>query len=322
MTYGLGIALACASQTVRCLAYLHLVSSTSTGTFANPLVPWFAHGSGFPLTRFPRGSRHATTHRRQDPGREVQREELPGSGLRPPRFFLQVNRASKSFKIQADLYTGERPRRRLVRTVRRTLGRVGGMTLDDARAQTMTLLADIKRGIDPNAPSQYAEAWTVARPWDEYEADKTKRELSPRSTEGFRYMLTKYLADWAEPQSAFLAGYEGVLQVDGYKAYNQALSQPGVIGVGCWAHGRRRFVEAQKVSARKARPMIEAIAKLCAIERAAREAALPPDARAAMRKREAKPVLDEIHSKLRDLVEDVRPSSPLGVRCFTRSSIG
>ncbi len=92
-----------------------------------------------------------------------------------PGFFVQVNQKSKSFKIQADLYTGERPRRRLVRTVRRTLGRVGEIILDDARSQAMTLLADIKRGIDPNAPSQHAEAWTVARLWDEYEADITKR---------------------------------------------------------------------------------------------------------------------------------------------------
>ncbi len=76
-----------------------------------------------------------------------------------PGFFLQVNRASKSFKIQADLYTGERPRRRLVRTVRKTLGRVGEMTLDDARSQAMTLLADIKREIDPNAPSAHRARW-------------------------------------------------------------------------------------------------------------------------------------------------------------------
>jgi len=115
-----------------------------------------------------------------------------------PGFFLQVNRGSKSFKVQGDLYVGERGRRRLVRTVRMTLGRVDELSLDEARSRAMTLLAQIKRGVDPANPQLTAEGWTVARLWDEYESDMRERDLSPRSIEGFRYALTKYLPDWAE----------------------------------------------------------------------------------------------------------------------------
>ena len=41
---------------------------------------------------------------------------------------------------------------------------------------------------------------------------------------------------------AFLNGYEGYLQTDGYQSYT---GLPGVINVGCFAHLRRYFIEAQ-----------------------------------------------------------------------------
>lgn len=124
-------------------------------------------------------------------GRSVQ---LRDSTL--PGFFVDVNKNSKSYKVQADLYVGERGRRRLVRTVRKTLGRVGEVALDDARVRAMGLLADIKRGVDPAKQTIRAEGWTVGQLWDEYEADMTARQLAPVSVSGFRYALTKYLADW------------------------------------------------------------------------------------------------------------------------------
>jgi transposase len=41
-----------------------------------------------------------------------------------------------------------------------------------------------------------------------------------------------------------LAGYQGVLQTDGYAGYDEMGCQPFVVHVGCWAHARRRFDEA------------------------------------------------------------------------------
>jgi hypothetical protein len=46
-----------------------------------------------------------------------------------------------------------------------------------------------------------------------------------------------------------LSGYSGYLQTDGYEAYETALKElPGIIHVGCFAHARRYFFEAMKVS--------------------------------------------------------------------------
>ncbi len=45
----------------------------------------------------------------------------------------------------------------------------------------------------------------------------------------------------------FLAGFEGYLQCDAYAGYTEvfALERGKVIEVGCWAHARRKFVEAE-----------------------------------------------------------------------------
>ncbi|MCG9766905.1 transposase, partial [Vibrio alginolyticus] len=43
--------------------------------------------------------------------------------------------------------------------------------------------------------------------------------------------------------SNFLDGYKGYLHVDGYKGYHDT----DATLVGCWAHARRKFIDAQKV---------------------------------------------------------------------------
>jgi integrase len=111
---------------------------------------------------------------------------------------VAVNKTSKSYKVQRDLWRGQRGRRRLVKTVRCTLGTTEELTLDEARIRAQEVIAQIKRGIDPNSPSagSGAEIWTVGSLWDEYEADMRQRGLSQRTIDGFRYHLDKYLADW------------------------------------------------------------------------------------------------------------------------------
>jgi len=43
-----------------------------------------------------------------------------------------------------------------------------------------------------------------------------------------------------------LEGYKGLLQVDGYDGYNQAVAANGLTRLGCWMHARRDFFEASK----------------------------------------------------------------------------
>ena len=44
-----------------------------------------------------------------------------------------------------------------------------------------------------------------------------------------------------------LAGYRGYLMTDDYAGYNAVAAQAGVERLACWAHARRKFIEAQKV---------------------------------------------------------------------------
>src|SRR5208337_1211799 len=71
----------------------------------------------------------------------------------------------------------------------------------------------------------------------------------------------------AERPIAHLAGFKGVLQVDGYGGYRPLADRGGVMLAFCWSHVRRRFYElAAAGSAPIASEALERIAALYAIE--------------------------------------------------------
>jgi transposase len=47
----------------------------------------------------------------------------------------------------------------------------------------------------------------------------------------------------------FLGQFEGILQTDGYAAYDQ-IGGPGMVHAACWAHARRQFFEAVQLNPR------------------------------------------------------------------------
>lgn len=111
---------------------------------------------------------------------------------------VAVNKRSKSYKVQRDLWQGQRGRRTLVKTVRHTLGSTEDLTLDQARLKAEDIIRLIKRGVDPNAPitEEKAEGWTVDVLFDEYAADMRKRERSERTAADTLARRDRYLADW------------------------------------------------------------------------------------------------------------------------------
>jgi transposase len=48
-----------------------------------------------------------------------------------------------------------------------------------------------------------------------------------------------------------LEGYTGYLQSDGYAGYNGVLNDEAITGLGCWAHVRRKFMDAKKALPKK-----------------------------------------------------------------------
>jgi transposase len=105
----------------------------------------------------------------------------------------------------------------------------------------------------------------------------------------------------AEHAIAPLARFNGILQVDGYAAY-QALAHPGRAGgpvtlAYCWSHVRRRFYEiAQSGNAPIAEAALQRINVLYHLETMIRGQA--PEQRQAVRHEHSKPVLDDLRTWL------------------------
>ncbi len=98
-----------------------------------------------------------------------------------------------------------------------------------------------------------------------------------------------------------LTGFAGILQVDGYAAYN-TLADPGRDGgpvtlAYCWAHVRRRFYEiAQGGNAPIPDEALRRIGALYRIERLV--SGHPPEQRRAVRHEQSRPIVDDLHTWL------------------------
>lgn len=75
---------------------------------------------------------------------------------------------------------------------------------------------------------------------------------------------------------SFLAGASCEwLQTDAYSGYDPVLTKyPSMLAVGCWAHVRRKFAEAEKIGELAAKPYLDSIASLYAVEKSIREGGL------------------------------------------------
>lgn len=112
---------------------------------------------------------------------------------------VAVSKRTKSYKVQRDLWAGQRGRRRLVKTVRHTLGTTEEMTLEEARIRAEEVLAQIKRGTDPNAkPTISAESWTVQKMYEEYGHDLRTRDRSERTFNDMLKRLDRYMSKWKD----------------------------------------------------------------------------------------------------------------------------
>ncbi len=111
----------------------------------------------------------------------------------------------------------------------------------------------------------------------------------------------------------FLKGWSGILQTDGYQAYDTS-GGPGLIQVGCWAHARRKFVDAVKVNPQDgaAVAMVTRMDALFLVDRHAREQDLNAQERVALRREHAEAWVDEIHAECRKLRAQLLPKSSLG----------
>jgi transposase len=109
---------------------------------------------------------------------------------------------------------------------------------------------------------------------------------------------------------AHLAGFKGVLQVDGYAGY-RALAQRGDVSLAfCWSHVRRRFYDRAVAEASPiASEALQRIARLYAVEKDIHGRS--PDERRAVRRERSHPIVAELEPWLRAKLSLISKKSKL-----------
>jgi transposase len=97
----------------------------------------------------------------------------------------------------------------------------------------------------------------------------------------------------------FLGQFEGILQTDGYAAYDQ-IGGTRMVHAACWGHARRQFFEAVQVNPRDpfATMIVARMDALFAVDADARRGVIGLTGRHTLRQARATPLLDDICSKI------------------------
>ena len=106
--------------------------------------------------------------------------------------------------------------------------------------------------------------------------------------------------------------YRGAVQTDGYEVYESFENAPGKRMIGCWAHVRRKFVEALDEDSKHASEAIVFISKLYKLETEMKEAKLEPDAIKKRRKKEAYPIIQAFEKWMDSVANRFTPKSRMG----------
>jgi len=116
-----------------------------------------------------------------------------------------------------------------------------------------------------------------------------------------------------EGPNDFLGQFEGLLQTDGYAAYDR-VGGPKVVHAGCWAHSKRKFFDAVKLNPDDAvaTRIVKLIDQLFGIDALAREEKLDRAARQVLRLERAQPLLEIIRGEVEAARDASLPASTLG----------
>ena len=107
----------------------------------------------------------------------------------------------------------------------------------------------------------------------------------------------------------FLKDYRQVLLADAYGGYNGVVAGNEITRAGCWAHARRKIVEAEKAAPEIAREAVELVRALYAVEYRGKN--LPAAARLELRQADSAPLLAGLKEKLLAWKQRLLPKHPM-----------
>jgi transposase len=116
-----------------------------------------------------------------------------------------------------------------------------------------------------------------------------------------------------EGPKQFLGQYNGILQTDGYAAYDH-IGGPKLIRAVCWSHSRRKFVDAVKLNPQDVAGtrIVKRIDDLFAIDAEARAENMDHAARHASRLEKTPALLDDIRAQILAVQKTALPKSAAG----------
>jgi transposase len=115
-----------------------------------------------------------------------------------------------------------------------------------------------------------------------------------------------------EGPEEFLEKFRGMLQTDGYNAYDIYENREGITLYGCLAHARRKYENSKNNDPQRAEYVLDRMRKLYMVERQARESNMSYDQRKELRIEKSFPVLQELEKWMKEQLPEVLPKSSIG----------
>jgi transposase len=107
----------------------------------------------------------------------------------------------------------------------------------------------------------------------------------------------------------FLKDYRQVLLADAYGGYNGVGGGNEITRAGCWAHLRRKVIDAEKAAPEIAREAIERVRALYAVEKQSKDASV--EERLKLRQQQSAPLLAQLRERLLTWKEQLLPKHPM-----------
>jgi len=107
----------------------------------------------------------------------------------------------------------------------------------------------------------------------------------------------------------FLKDYRQVLLADAYGGYNGVVAGNEITRAGCWAHMKRKVIDAEKAAPEIAREAVERVRALYAVERQCKDASV--EERLKLRQQQSAPMLAQLREQLLSWKEQLLPKHPM-----------
>lgn len=107
----------------------------------------------------------------------------------------------------------------------------------------------------------------------------------------------------------FLKDYNQVLLADAYGGYDGVVAGNAIVRAGCWAHLRRKVIDAEKAAPETAQQAIVLVRALYTVEKQGRNASA--EERLGLRQEQSAPVLAELHEQFLTWKEQLLPKHPM-----------